>query len=80
MAEQTRFADIVMLPCGCVYSAKTIVGPIVCWYCQNISEGNGTNTCFDNKVHRGFLYNPRTGEVTTRRQSVKGQQGRWELE
>lgn len=69
--------DIVMLQCGCVYSAKTVVGPITCWYCQKVADGNATNSSFEYKIHRGFLYNPRTGEVTTRRLSAMGQKDRF---
>ena len=63
---------ITMLECGCVYSTQTLhqsqTVPQIpdCWYCKNISDGNGTNSCWDYKVHRGFLYNPKTGKITTR--------------
>ena len=69
--------DIVMLPCGCVYSAKTVVGPVICWYCNNVDNGLASNSCFEYKVHRGFLYNPKTGKVTTRTLTARGQEGRY---
>lgn len=64
---------ITMLECGCVYSTQTLPQhcqgvPRIpdCWYCKNISDGGGTASCWDYKVHRGFLYNPKTGKITTR--------------
>lgn len=70
---------ITMLECGCVYSTQTLpkcdsgVAPIPdCWFCKNVSDGNATNSCWDYKVHRGFLYNPATGKVMSRGRSQRG--------
>ena len=71
---------ITMLECGCVYSAQSLTQngnpPIPeCWYCKKIANDEGTTSCWDYKVHRGFLYNPKTGKVTTR--DKRNQKGRY---
>lgn len=65
MAMPTSGMEI--LSCGCVYSKATLGGSKDCWYCLKISEGKGTITCWDYKVHRGFLYNDITGQIRGRR-------------
>ena len=54
-----------ILPCGCCYSKASIPAgiPFVCWYCKSIKEGKGTSSCWDYKVHRGFVYSDVTGKI-----------------
>lgn len=60
--------DMTTLPCGCVYSTKTLVNSVgECWYCKEIREGRGSKTCFDYRVNRGFIYNEITNTIRTRR-------------
>ena len=71
---------ITMLECGCVYSTQSLTNPPTgvipdCWYCKKISDDEGTTSCWDYKVHRGFLYNPKTGKVTLR--GKRSQTGRY---
>jgi hypothetical protein len=59
--------EITMLPCGCVYSTKTLVNSVgECWYCKQIRENRCSKTCFDYRVKRGFIYNDETNTVTAR--------------